>query len=334
MTSVLVNNIFTERLQLSPPEYPWAQEQYEISLQNAWSHTEVAMQSDLIHWNSGRLSKLDKQSIAGILRGFTVIEGVVGQHWANLANIFRKPEFQALCRSFSAQEWVHANAYNLLETTLGIAEENWQAFLQDKQAVNKLETYTNYLLLDKVDSPTKLAQGLAIFGGCCEGVSLFGSFALLLSYTNKGLFPGMNQILSWSVRDEDAHSNCAIRLYHDLVSEYPKAKLKQKFIYECFDIAVQLEKNFIKPAFANGDLSSGISEKDAVEFIQHRANTKLKQLGFEPKYDEGTNPIAQWFYPLTGGIPLNDFFAQRANGAAYAAKLTQDFSNLALEFDF
>jgi len=329
-----MSNIFNKRLQLTPSEYNWAKEQYEISLQNAWSHTEVAMQSDLVHWQSNKLLPIDREAIAGILRGFTVIEEVVGQHWANLANIFPKPEIIALCRSFSAQEWVHAYAYDLLETTIGIAEENWKVFQQDINALNKLSTYTDYLLLDdshllRVDD---IAKGLAIFGGCAEGVSLFGSFALLLSYTNKGLFPGMNQILSWSVRDEDLHSNCAINLYHDLVTEFPKAKLKSKFIKECFDIAIELETKFIKPAFSNGALSSGVTFKDALDFINHRANVKLEQLGFSKKYNEGDNLIAEWFYPLTAGIPLNDFFAQRANGAAYAAKLTQDFSTVSFSF--
>lgn len=325
-------DIFQKRLQVTPVEYDWAKQQYEVSLQNAWSHTEVAMQSDLLHWNSPALTDLDRKSIAGILRGFTVIEEVIGEHWANLALIFPKPELSAMCRSFSAQEWVHAYAYDLLETTVGIAEENWEAFQQDTNALKKLNTYTDYLLYDNITDPEKLAQGLAIFGGCAEGVSLFGSFALLLSYTNEALFPGMNQILSWSVRDEDLHSICAIRLYHELVAQFPKVKIKPKLVKECFDTAVELEKNFIKPAFEDGALSSGITYEDAVEFIHHRANMKLDELGFKPHYKEGENRIAEWFYPLTKGIPLNDFFVQRANGAAYAAKLTQDFDNV--DFDF
>lgn len=325
-------DIFSPRQQVSPVEYDWAKEQYELALQNTWSHTEVAMQSDLVHWQSPRITDSDRKAIAGILRGFTVLEEVIGDHWANLANLFPKPEIMAMCRTFSAQEWVHAYAYDLLETTLGISQENWKAFQQDKNAGRKLSTYTDYLDLDTNVDIAQLAQGLAVFGGCAEGVSLFGSFAILLSYTNAGLFPGMNQILSWSVRDEDLHSVSAIRLYHELIREYPKAKIDKKTIHTCFDIAIELEKNFIQPAFSNGALMSGLSYEDAIDFINHRANMKLEQLGFKKKYEENTNPIAKWFYPLTGGVPLNDFFVQRANGAAYAAKLTQDFTNI--EFTF
>lgn len=327
-----MSTLFTKRLQVSPPEYPWAKEQYDISLQNAWSPAEVPMQSDIVHWRSSKVNDSDKGAIAGILRGFTVLEEVVGDHWANLSTIFPKPEIIAMCRSFSAQEWIHAYAYDLLETTLGIAEENWQAFQKDKNAINKLDSYMDYLYLDNSDTLRELAQGLAVFGACAEGISLFGSFAILLSFSNKGLFPGMNQLLSWSVRDENQHSNCALQLYNEVIRDEPRAKFKQKQAEELFDIAIDLEKKFIEPAFANGPLSSGVTYNNSIAFIYHRANMKLKQLGLVGRYPENDNPIAEWFYPLTGGVPINDFFVQRANGAAYSAKLNQDFTNV--EFNF
>ena len=103
-----MSNIFEKRLQLTPCEYGWAKEQFEVALQNAWSHTEVPMQADLTHWTSPRISAVDREAIAGILRGFTVIEEVVADQWTNLATLFPKPEIISMCRTFSAQEAVHA----------------------------------------------------------------------------------------------------------------------------------------------------------------------------------------------------------------------------------
>lgn len=333
-------SLFDKRIKLTPVEYPWAKEQLEVALQNAWTHTEVAMQSDAAHWSSSLITDTDRESIAGILKGFTFLEEVVGDHWANIADIFLQPEIMAMARVFSSQEWVHTYAYDLLETTVGIAEQNWEAFQKDPVSLYKLNEYTSFLALDKVtpdwtnlDNVKSIAQGLAIFGGCIEGVSLFGSFALLLSYTNKGLFPGMNQILSWSVRDEDLHSNCAIKLYHELISEYPQAKLSRSVIASAFQLTVDIESEFIKPAFINGSLSTGITYDQAVDFIKHRANLKLNQLGYKKLFNvEKNNPISDWFYPLTSGVPLHDFFIQRANGAAYAARLQQDFNSLDYSF--
>lgn len=338
-------SIFTKRLQLTPPEYDWAKEQFEVALQNAWSHTEVQMQSDLMHWKSPLITDTDRQAIAGILRGFTVIEEVVGDQWTNLAHIFPKPEIMAMCKTFAEQEWVHAYAYDLLETTLGIADENWAAFQKDKNAQNKLAAYTNildyvaaksdgdveYLALPASEYKRKLiSQGIAIFGGCAEGVSLFGSFAILLSYCKASLFPGMMQILSWSVRDEDLHSICAIQLYHEFVKAYPEAKINEEVAHTVFESAVELESKFIQPSFSNGALTNGLTFEDALAFIKHRANLKLNQLGFSNLYSDAEveNSIAEWFYPLTKSTPIHDFFIQRANGGAYAAKLKQDFVNI------
>jgi ribonucleoside-diphosphate reductase beta chain len=147
-----------------------------------------------------------------------------------------------------------------------------------------------------------------------------------------GIFPGMNQILSWSVRDEDMHSVCAISLFKELIKQYPKARPTQKVLYEYFDATVEIEKLFLSQVFNLGSLSSGIVYQDALDFIYHRANLKLKQLGYTPKYKEGNNPFASWFYSLTSTVPLNDFFAQQHNGAAYAAKISQDFTNVTYNF--
>lgn len=328
-------NILEPRLPVSPVEFPWAKTAFEECLQNPWSHTDVSMGTDTFQWNSSRLSDVDRECISKVLRGFTVIEEVVGDHWANVSNIIKKPEITAMCRAFSAQEWVHAYAYDLLETSIGIMEENWKAFQLDQNALKKLKTYTDFLLLDEYSSLediSKLAKGLAVFGGCAEGVSLFGNFSVLLSYTKMGVLPGMNQILTWSVRDENLHSMGAIALYKEIIAEYPEASLPFEEAKELFQIAVELEESFLAPVFVDNKISSGMLFSELQSFLRHRANLKLKELGFPEIYRIYESSVADWFYPTTSGTPINDFFIQRHNGGAYAGRLTQDFESIDFNF--
>ena len=48
---------------------------------------------------------------------------------------------------------------------------------------------------------------LAIFSAFTEGVNLFSSFAVLLSFKMRNLLKGVGQIVEWSVRDE-SYTQC------------------------------------------------------------------------------------------------------------------------------
>ena len=76
-----------------------------------------------------------------------------------------------------------------------------------------------------------------------------------------------------------------------------------------------------------GDIE-GLSTSQLKNFIKERANQKLIELGFKPLYNDiNPNLLKQmeWFGHLTGGVEMQDFFAQRPT--AYA-KSSADWSDL------
>jgi ribonucleotide reductase beta subunit family protein with ferritin-like domain len=52
-----------------------------------------------------------------------------------------------------------------------------------------------------------------------------------------------------------------------------------------------------------------VKQADLRLFVASRLNLCLKNLGIEPIFDEGDNPVGKWFYGETVGYTSNDFFA-------------------------
>ena len=300
-------------------EFPKYFEIYQKAVASVWRPQEVSFEADVRDWQNA--SEDERAIVAGVLRGFTQLECYVGDYWAKIPTMFPKHEIAAMARAFSFSEIVHAESYNLLSDTLGIDE--FEAFLGDPIARQKID----YFLNDKSD---KIA--LAIFSGAGEGVSLFSSFAALLSLNLSGKYKGISQIISWSALDEQQHSDGGIELFLDLVKEEPLTEDEVNAIFEGFQQVVQNEYAFIDKIFENRSLVN-ITAFDLKQYILYRANDRLKSLGIDREflYDKvGANRIKSWFHPLMAGATSTDFFAQSKDGANYISKPTQDFQSVNL----
>ena len=301
-------------------EFPQFFESYQKALSSIWRPQEVSFESDIRDWQNS--STDEKEIIGGILRGFTQLECHVSDHWATVPTWFPKHEIAAVARAFSLSEIVHAEAYNLLSDTLGLDE--FEAFLGDPVAQQKI----GYFLENR---STK--ESLAVFSGAGEGVSLFSSFAVLLSLNLTGRFKGIAQIISWSALDEQQHSDTGIQLFRELVKEDPLDDFEIDQIFNGFNEVVTNEFAFIDKIFEGRELST-ISKTDLKEYILYRANDRLRQLGIHISYtyDElAANRIKTWFHPLMAGATSTDFFAQQKDGGNYISKPTQDFSGVNLK---
>lgn len=301
-------------------EYPFFFEQYQKALASVWRPQEVSLESDIRDWQNASAS--EREVVAGILRGFTQFECHVSDYWSNIPTWFPKHEVAAVARMFSLSEIVHSEAYNLLSDTLGINE--FEAFLGDPTAQAKIGYFLN-------EKGTK--ESLAIFSGAGEGVSLFSSFSVLLSLNLTGRYKGLAQLISWSINDEQQHSDTGIQLFNELVKEDPLTESEEKTILEGFDAVIENEFAFIQKIF-NGKTLETINQEDLRAFILYRANNRLEKLGLLPKYvykHERANNIKKWFEPLAAGATSTDFFAQKADGANYISKPIQDYMGVNLK---
>ena len=307
-------DLLAERIVYKPFEYQEAADYWLKQQQAHWLHTEVPMMSDLNDWNSN-LSETEKNIIGSILKGFAQTETVVNDYWSGLVTKwFRKPEVIMMATTFGAFETIHAEAYSLLNETLGL--ENFAEFMEDEATMAKIENLT--AVRDSFNSEQDLheiAKSLAIFSAFTEGVNLFSSFAVLLSFKMRNKRKGVGQIVEWSIRDESLHSEAGCWLFRTLIKENPQLKTPEleAAINEAALLSLQLELDFIRKCYELGDLE-GCSQYDLENFIKNRINAKLGDLGYKGIIDDVDGTAVErmkWFDALSAGKQHTDFFANR-----------------------
>jgi ribonucleoside-diphosphate reductase beta chain len=315
--------IIEPRNYYKPFEYQTAFEFYKDQHRAHWLADEVPLSSDLNDWKL-KLTESEKNLIGNILKSFAQTEVHVNDYWSTKVSLwFPKPEVQAMSRAFADFESIHAEAYARLNEELGL--DNFQAFLEDEEAKAKIDRLVEL----SGDTLHERALSLAIFSAFTEGVNLFSSFAILMSFQLRNLMKGTGQIVEWSVRDESLHSKAGCWLYRTLLAEQPELDSKEltQAIYEACDLSVKLEFDFIDKAFEMGDIE-GLKKDQLKNFIKERANQKLIELGYSTIYNDiDPNLLKQmeWFGHLTSGKSHTDFFANRVTDYS---KSTADWSDL------
>lgn len=301
-------SITDKRLFYKPYEYPKAHEYMKLQQRVHWMAEETALAADVNDFKL-KLTDSEQNLIGQILKSFAQTETHVEDYWSSkVSKWFPKPEIQAMAVTFGSFESIHAEAYSLLNEELGL--DNFEAFMEDEEARNKIERLQDV----KSESLSEIAQSLAIFSAFTEGVNLFSSFAVLMSFQMRNLMKGTGQIVAWSVRDESLHSTAGCWLFNQLLSEYPEinnSTLKDSIVEAC-KVSVDLEYAFIDKAFEMGDLDN-LNKNQLKNFIAARANEKMVELGYNPIYqiDEKLLSEMEWFGQITSGVEVQDFFSFR-----------------------
>jgi ribonucleoside-diphosphate reductase beta chain len=305
-----------------PFEYQTAFEFYKDQHRAHWLADEVPLSSDLNDWKL-KLSESEKSLIGNILKSFAQTETYVNDYWATKVAVwFPKHEIKAMACAFADFESIHAEAYARLNEELGL--DDFEAFMEDEEAKAKIDRLVEL----PGDTLREKALSLAIFSAFTEGVNLFSSFAILMSFQLRNLMKGTGQIVEWSVRDESLHSKAGCWLFRTMIEEMPELQDgMESQIYEACDLSVKLEFDFIDRAFEMGEIE-GLNINQLKNFIKERANQKLIELGYNPLYNDiDPNLLKQmeWFGHLTSGKTHQDFFAGRVTDYS---KSTADWSDL------
>ena len=302
-------NITEPRLWYKPFEYQQAFDFYKDQHRVHWLADEVPLASDLNDWKL-KLTESEKNLIGNILKSFAQTEVHVNDYWSTKVSIwFPKPEVQAMARVFADFESIHAEAYARLNEELGL--DDFKAFLEDETSKAKIDR----LVETPGESLEERALSLAIFSAFTEGVNLFSSFAILMSFQLRNLMKGTGQIVEWSVRDESLHSEAGCWLFRQLLIEKPELNTPElkEAIQQAALLSLKLELDFIDKVYEMGDLE-GCSKYDLVSFIKFRVNTKMQDLGYGPivnGIDDASIKRMKWFDSLSAGKQHTDFFANR-----------------------
>jgi ribonucleoside-diphosphate reductase beta chain len=310
-----MSNILEERIAYKPFEYQWAFDYWFAQHSAHWMHHQIQMQGDIKDWNEN-LDEKEKNVISNILKGFAQTELEVEDYWSTyVTKWFPKPEIRKMAIAFADSETIHAEAYSYLNETLGL--NDFEAFLKDPTTMAKLETL---MAVDKDDeSIENIARSLALFSACAEGIQLFSSFAVMLSFRPTNRMKGISQQMVYSIRDESMHSAAGCKLFRTLIEENPHIATEEFIasVNEGINLALANEFDYIDKIFEMGDLDT-ITKAQLKNFMYDRANRKAAELGLPNPTLHAVDPVLleemSWFYTIISA-PVNgdDFDLHTSN---------------------
>ena len=298
-----------------PFQYPWAYDAWLTQQRVHWLPEEVPLADDVKDWHN-KLSDAERNLLTQIFRFFTQSDVEVNNcYMKNYSRVFQPTEIQMMLAAFSNIETIHIAAYSHLLDTLGMPEDEYQAFLKYKEMKDKYD----YMQQWGVETKEDIAKTLAVFGAFTEGLQLFASFAILMNFPRFNKMKGMGQIVSWSVRDESLHTASIIRLFRTFVKENNEVwneKLQHDLYVNCSTV-VNHEDAFIDLAFELGGVE-GIDADGVKSYIRYIADRRLMQLGLQPMHHIEKNPFP-WLDEMLNGVEHANFFENRATEYSKAA---------------
>lgn len=348
-----MNNLLNQKgIQVwKPHRYPEAYQRYLQHNQAFWTKDLVPLSKDIQDWNE--LSVENKEFLRYLFLLFTQNDVCVGAGYDVLLRCFKPTEVQMMLRNQADRENIHIDAYSYLLDTLGFDDSIYAEFQEfecmDKKLefvenakIKKYEQYKDDVILEiQSERPVKiyeyeellrevdrrinfkyrsdLAYMLAVYAGCTEGVSLFAQFALLLSYQLKNLMPGMCQIVTWSIRDEEMHYQNNSWLFRKLIEENPDIwtdDLKRK-IYSAFREIVEKEKSYVDFIYAKG-VTPMVTKDDMYSYLEYIADRRLLELGMKANFGVTKNPLP-FMEELTSLKEFANFFETQSTEYGFGA---------------
>ena len=298
-----------------PFSYPWCYDAWLTQQRLHWLPEEVPLADDVKDWHN-KLSDAERNLLTQIFRFFTQSDVEVNNcYMKNYSRVFQPTEIQMMLAAFSNIETIHIAAYSHLLDTLGMPEDEYQAFLKYKEMKDKYD----YMQQWGVETKEDIAKTLAVFGAFTEGLQLFASFAILMNFPRFNKMKGMGQIVSWSVRDESLHTASIIRLFRTFIKENNEVwneKLQHDLYVNCSTV-VNHEDAFIDLAFELGGVE-GIDADGVKSYIRYIADRRLMQLGLQPMHHIEKNPFP-WLDEMLNGVEHANFFENRATEYSKAA---------------
>jgi ribonucleoside-diphosphate reductase beta chain len=283
-----------------------------------WLATEVPLHEDVNDWNN-KLSGSEKNFLSFVFRLFTqgdldVADGYIKEYLP----VFHHPEIRMMLLSFAGREATHIRAYSHLTETLGMADSFYSEFLDFPVMKEKHEYFEQMLSVkkNKANLPMKIA-GISAF---VEGMFLFSSFVMLLTFPRSGRMKGMGQIVTWSVLDESIHVEGLVYLFRTILNEHPEwwnNESKQE-IYATAEKMLKLEDDFIDLVYGDEQEIRGLDKDQLKRYIRYIIDRRLISMGMRGINGVKKNPLP-WVDEMINSQNHENFFENRATSYAKGA---------------
>lgn len=274
-----------------------------------------------------KMSESENYANSENLKLFTHYEIRVGSdYWAErIMKNFPRPEISRAAAMFSAVEFnSHAPFYNRINELLFIdTEEFYDEWKNDPVLVERMN------FIDTAVEAEDDLVSIAAFS-FIEGAVLYSIFSFFKHFQckeyGKNLIKNINRGMNQSVGDENIHAIYGAMLFNHVKRErnlsIEDKALLEKIVYSLAIMTFEHESKIVDLMFSKGELG-GITEESMKDFIKHRVNLCLKNLGYDELFDENSfgTEIADWFYNDINSIQFHDLFT--GSGSEYHNKWSE-----------
>jgi ribonucleoside-diphosphate reductase beta chain len=317
--------IFDEQISRKPDNYPWTQDFIEAMHNGFWTHREFNFSSDVQDFRVS-LTEQQKQIIIRALSTIGQLEISVKKFWAKLGDNLPHPSLNDLGYTMAHVEVIHGDAYERLLEVLGI-DDNFEKILELDIVKGRVNYLRKHLHKFHNDNKKQFIYSLILFTLFVENIALFSQF-YTINYFGRflNLLKDTNKQVEYTSREENLHAMIGIKIINTIKQEYPELfdeELKNKILYESKE-AVKYECEIID-WIVNGYSDENLNSPILKEFIKHRLNESLNQIGYDVVFEVDKELLAKtnWFDEQVLGNNMTDFFHSRP----------VEYSKKALSFD-
>lgn len=305
--------IFEEQISRKPDYYPWTQDYIEAMQNGFWTHREFNFQSDIQDYRVS-LTPQEREIIVRALSTIGQLEISVKKFWAKVGENLPHPTITDLGYVMANSEVVHGDAYERLLDVLGI-DDSFDRILQEDIIRGRVTYLRKYLQPFTLDKRKQFVYSLILFTLFVENIALFSQF-YTISYFGRfrNLLKDTNKQVEYTSREENLHAMIGIKLINVIKDEHPELfdeELKEKIISESL-LAIEYECKIID-WIMNGYSVESLNTPILREFIKHRMNESLVQIGFEKLFNVNKEMVKKtlWFDEQILGNNMTDFFHSR-----------------------
>lgn len=305
--------IFEEQVSRKPDNYPWTQDFIEAMHNGFWTHREFNFSSDVQDFRVS-LTEQQKQIIIRALSTIGQLEISVKKFWAKLGDNLPHPSLNDLGYTMAHVEVIHGDAYERLLEVLGI-DDNFEKILELDIIKGRVNYLRKHLHKFHNDNKKQFIYSLILFTLFVENIALFSQF-YTINYFGRflNLLKDTNKQVEYTSREENLHAMIGIKIINTIKQEYPELfdeELQTKILHESKE-AVKYECEIID-WIVNGYTDDYLNSSLLKEFIKHRLNESLNQIGYDSVFEVDTDLLAKthWFDEQVLGNNMTDFFHSR-----------------------
>lgn len=284
-----------------------------------WTADEINVEKD-VQSILVDMTETERHGVLTTLRLFTLYElRAGGEYWGDrYIKIFPRHEFRRMASVFSMFELaVHAPFYAKLNEALNVStDEFYTSYVDDPMLKEKMQ-----YIDDCINDPDDLFS-IGVFS-MIEGAVLYSSFAFLKHFqaNGKNKLNNVNRGIAFSVRDENMHAVAGSWSFNQLAQETGiKPSIQNRLVVAAMKLR-EHEHRVVDMIFAKGPIE-GITAKQLCDFIDHRLDLCLNNLGIASVFKPHESVISSWFYKDINNFSFNDFFA--GTGKEYVRAWSED----------